>query len=38
MPPPDHSYPGTDSAPYNPFNYNVYGRSYFLQVNYKVGR
>jgi outer membrane receptor protein involved in Fe transport len=37
MPPADHSYPGLTSSPYNDGNYNVYGRSYFLQVNYQFG-
>ena len=36
MPPADHSYPGTTSTPYNVFNYDVYGRSLYLGVQYKV--
>ncbi len=36
MPPADHSYPGTTSTPYNVFNYDVYGRSIYLGVRYKV--
>ena len=38
MPPADHSYPGTTSQPYNPNNYNVYGRSMYLEANYKFGQ
>jgi outer membrane receptor for ferrienterochelin and colicin len=38
MPPADHSYPGYTNVPYNNFNYNVYGRSYFLEANYKFGK
>ena len=38
MPPIDHSYPGTEVQPYNVFNYNVYGRSFFLEANYKFGK
>jgi hypothetical protein len=38
MPPADHSYPGTTSQPYNTTNYNVYGRSMFLEANYKFGQ
>jgi iron complex outermembrane recepter protein len=37
MPPVDSSYPGTSNAPYNIFNYNPYGRSYFIEANYKFG-
>ncbi|WP_109127097.1 TonB-dependent receptor [Dyella sp. C11] len=35
MPPEDHSYPGTTSSAYNDTNYNVYGRAYYLEANYK---
>jgi outer membrane receptor protein involved in Fe transport len=38
MPPVDNSYPGTTNAPYNIFNYNPYGRSYFVEANYKFGK
>ena len=38
MPPEDHSYPGTTSVPYNVFNYNVYGTSYYAQVSYQFGK
>jgi hypothetical protein len=34
MPPKDSGYAGTDSVPYNPCNYNVYGRSYQRQVTH----
>ena len=38
MPPEDHSYPGTTSSPYNIFNYNVYGMSYYAQLTYQFGK
>ena len=38
MPPADHSYPGTENSPYNIFNYNVYGRAYYLEAAYKFNR
>jgi iron complex outermembrane recepter protein len=38
MPPVDHSYPGTELQPYDEFDYNVYGRMYFLEANYKFGK
>lgn len=38
MPPADNSYPGTSSAPYNQQNYNVFGRTFFLEANYKFGK
>jgi outer membrane receptor protein involved in Fe transport len=37
MPPVDHSYPGTETQPYDEFDYNVYGPAYYLEVNYKIG-
>lgn len=37
-PPADHSYPGTNSAPYNTDNYNPFGRALFLEANYKFGQ
>lgn len=37
MPPVDNSYPGTASLPYNTDNYNPYGRTLFLEANYKFG-
>ncbi len=33
MPPFDGSYPGTELAPYNLFNYNIYGRSYTREMS-----
>jgi hypothetical protein len=36
MPPDDHSYQGTYNQPYNIFNYNVYGREYYLTATYKL--
>ncbi len=38
MPPVDHSYPGTQNQPYDIFNYNVYGRGYYLGATYKIGK
>jgi iron complex outermembrane recepter protein len=38
MPPADHTYPGTTSSPYNVFNYNVYGMSYYAQLTYQFGK
>ena len=38
MPPTDSSYPGTTSMPYNIYNYNVYGRSYYLGMVYQLGK
>jgi outer membrane receptor for ferrienterochelin and colicin len=38
MPPQDHTYPGTTSVPYNVFNYNVYGTSYYARVTYQFGK
>jgi outer membrane receptor protein involved in Fe transport len=35
MPPVDRSYPGTTSQPYDIFNYNIYGRAYRMEINYK---
>ncbi|PXV53281.1 TonB-dependent Receptor Plug Domain [Dyella jiangningensis] len=35
MPPEDHSYPGTTASAYNDTNYNVYGRAYYVEANYK---
>ena len=37
MPPEDHSYDGLTAEPYNIFNYNVFGRSFFVEANYKFG-
>jgi hypothetical protein len=38
MPPKDDSYPGTVTGPYNATNYNVYGRTYYLEASYKFGK
>jgi iron complex outermembrane receptor protein len=39
MPPADHSQSGNSNyQPYNLFNYNVYGRAYYLTATYKVGK
>ncbi|QNK03016.1 TonB-dependent receptor domain-containing protein [Dyella telluris] len=38
MPPEDDSYPGTSGSPYNGTNYNVYGRSFYVQATYKFGK
>jgi len=38
MPPADHSYPGSSNAPYDGEDYNVYGRSYFLEIKYQLPR
>ncbi len=39
MPPADHSQPGNANyQPYNQFNYNVYGREYYLGATYKPGK
>jgi len=37
MPPTDYSYDGFTTAPYNADNYNPFGRSFFLEANYKFG-
>jgi iron complex outermembrane recepter protein len=36
MPPADNSYLGTESQPYDQFNYNVYGRTFYLTATYKA--
>ncbi|GAB2580539.1 TonB-dependent receptor [Dyella jejuensis] len=38
MPPRDDSYPGYTSGPYNSGNYNVYGRTMYLEATYKFKR
>ncbi len=35
-PPADHSTPGYSNQPYSPFNYNVYGRQYYLSARYGI--
>ncbi|MHA6205908.1 TonB-dependent receptor domain-containing protein [Dyella soli] len=37
MPPEDHSYPGTSGEPYNNVNYNVYGRTMYIEAKYLFG-
>jgi len=37
MPPLDRSYPGTTGQPYNPSDYNVYGRTMYLEAKYTFG-
>lgn len=37
MPPLDRTYDGFTSSPYNSDNYNPFGRSFFLEANYKFG-
>lgn len=37
-PPKDGSYPGTSGSPYDSTNYNVYGRSFYLEASYKFGK
>ena len=38
MPPADNAQPGASNQPFNVFNYNNCGRSYFVGVNCKFGR
>jgi outer membrane receptor protein involved in Fe transport len=38
MPPEDHTMPGSTYMPFNQDNYNPYGRSIFLEANYKFGQ
>jgi iron complex outermembrane receptor protein len=38
MPPPDNSTPGTVNQPYLNTNYNPYGRTFFVEANYKFGK
>jgi iron complex outermembrane recepter protein len=38
MPPLDNTYTGIDNQPYNPLNYNPYGRSYYIEVTYAPGK
>lgn len=38
MPPKDDSFPGTSTSPYNNQNYNVFGRTFYLQATYKFGK
>jgi outer membrane receptor protein involved in Fe transport len=38
MPPFDASYPGSSGAPYNSYNFDVYGRAYYLEMRYAFGK
>jgi len=38
MPPPDHSYDGIYTGPYNAANYNVIGRGLRLEARYRPAR
>ncbi len=37
MPPYDASYPGTTGEPYNDYNFDVYGRAFYLEARYRFG-
>jgi outer membrane receptor protein involved in Fe transport len=37
-PPPDTSYTGIYSQPYNSLNYNPYGRTFYVEANYRYGK
>lgn len=37
MPPSDNSYDGTQAQPYDQFDYNVYGRMFYVSATYKPG-
>lgn len=38
MPPADHTYSGSSGAPYNRSNYNVFGRTFYIEANYRFDR
>ena len=38
MPPTDNSFYGNQPMPYDEFDYNVYGREYYLTASYKMGK
>lgn len=38
MPPADHTYSGSSGTPYNTTNYNVFGRTLYLEANYDFGQ
>jgi iron complex outermembrane receptor protein len=38
MPPTDDSYLGIEFQPYNQFNYNIYGRTFYVTATYKAQR
>lgn len=37
MPPTDWSYPGSNGAPYNSDNFDVYGRAFYVEARYSFG-
>jgi iron complex outermembrane recepter protein len=38
MPPYDNTFSGSTGAPYNGYNFDVYGRSLYLEMRYAIGR
>jgi hypothetical protein len=38
MPPLDNTYTGSSGAPYSSTNFDVYGRSFYLEMRYAFGR
>lgn len=38
MPPYDSGYPGSSGAPYNSYNYDVYGRAFYFEMRYAFGK
>lgn len=38
MPPYDAGYPGSSGAPYNSYNFDVYGRAVYLEMRYAFGK
>jgi outer membrane receptor protein involved in Fe transport len=38
MPPKDDTYDGLSGAPYNEFNYDVYGRAFYFEARYNFGK
>lgn len=38
MPPYDVTFPGSSGAPYNAYNFDVYGRSFYLEMRYAIGK
>lgn len=38
MPPKDRTFPGTEGAPYNDAQYDIFGRTIYLEANYKFGQ
>jgi hypothetical protein len=35
--PTDNTYLGTEAQPYDQFNYNIYGRTFYVTASYKAG-